>query len=102
MIAPQLESLTNNRKVLVETIGLLYAVYRPDFMMKLVERGLTPAECGYCCLIALGLRNGEVSDVINREGVNNINSAIRKKLGIQANSTKLGTVLKEMFGDSGS
>lgn len=102
LIAPQLESLTNNRKVLVETIGLLYAVYRPDFMMKLVERGLTPAECGYCCLIALGLRNGEVSDVINREGVNNINSAIRKKLGIQANSTKLGTVLKEMFGDSGS
>jgi len=42
-----------------------------------------------------------VSDVINREGVNNINSAIRKKLHLESNSTKLGTVLKGMMDNSG-
>ena len=100
-VSTQLETLTENRKDLLETIGLLYAVYRTDFTLALVEKGLTPAEIGYCCLIALGLRNGEISEVINREGVNNINSAIRKKLGIAPNSTKLGTVLRDMFGNSG-
>lgn len=100
-VSTQLETLTENRKDLLETIGLLYAVYRTDFTLALVEKGLTPVEIGYCCLIALGLRNGELSEVINREGVNNINSAIRKKLGIAPNSTKLGTVLRDMFGNSG-
>lgn len=102
LIAPQLETLSENRKELLESIGLLLAVYRPDFIVRLVDGGLTPAECGYCCLLALGLRNAEVSDVINREGVNNINSAIRKKLHLDANSAKLGTVLKGMMDNSGS
>ena len=101
LIAPQLETLSENRKELLESIGLLLAVYRPDFIVQLVDSGLTPAECGYCCLLALGLRNAEVGDVINREGVNNINSAIRKKLHLDANSTKLGTVLKGMMDDLG-
>ena len=101
LIAPQLETLSENRKELLESIGLLLAVYRPDFVVQLIDNGLTPAECGYCCLLALGLRNAEVSEVINREGVNNINSAIRKKLHLESNSTKLGTVLKGMMDDSG-
>ena len=101
LIAPQLETLSENRKELLESIGLLLAVYRPDFVVQLIDNGLTPAECGYCCLLALGLRNAEVSEVINREGVNNINSAIRKKLHLETNSAKLGTVLKGMMDNSG-
>ena len=100
IIVPQLDSLTADRQRLLETIGLLMAVYRPDFILQLVGKGMTPSECGYCCLIALGLRNGEVGSVINREGVNNINSALRKKLGLEPNSKKLGTILKEMLDDS--
>ena len=38
-----------------------------------------------------------MKDVINREGVNNINSVIRRKLGIGLNTVKLSTVLREMF-----
>ena len=100
-ISPQLETLAEDRKGLLETIGLLFAVYRPSFVMPLVEKGLTPAETGYCCLIALGIRNVEMKDVINREGVNNINSVIRRKLGIGLNTSKLGTVLREMFVNTG-
>lgn len=100
LIATQLETLTQNRKELLETIGLLFAVYRPDFVLKLTEKGMTPAETGYCCLIALGMRTAEISKVINREGLFNISSALRRKLGLPQNSTKLGTVLKEMLGNS--
>ena len=100
MVSTQLETLTENRKELLETIGLLFAVYRPDFVLKLTEKGMTPAETGYCCLIALGMRTAEISKVINREGLFNISSALRRKLGLAQNSTKLGTVLKEMYGNS--
>jgi len=98
-VSTQLETLAENRKDLLETIGLLFAVYRPDFVLHLVDKGLTPAETGYCCLIALGLRNGEMKDVINREGVNNINSSIRRKLELRSNSSKLGTVLRALYGN---
>ena len=99
-ISTQLETLTENRKDLLETIGLLFAVYRPDFILQLTEKGMTPAEIGYCCLIALGMRTNEISKVINREGVFNISSALRRKLNLPQNSTKIGTVLKAMFGNS--
>ena len=97
-VSTQLETLAENRKELLETIGLLFAVYCPGFVLQLVEKDLTPAEIGYSCLIALGLRNGEMKDVINREGVNNINSTLRRKLGIAPNSSKLGTVLRDLYG----
>ena len=99
-VSTQLETLAENRKELLETIGMLFAVYCPEFVLQLVESDLSPAEIGYSCLIALGLRNGEMKDVINREGVNNINSTIRRKLGIGLNSSKLGTVLRDMYGDT--
>lgn len=102
LISTQLETLTENRKELLETIGLLFAVYRPDFVLKLTEKGMTPAETGYCCLIALGMRTAEISKVINREGLFNISSALRRKLNLPINSTKLGSVLKQMYGNSAS
>lgn len=96
-VSTQLETLTENRKELVDTIGLLYAVYHPAFVSRLMESGLTTAEVGYCCLLVLGFRTSEIGDVINRAGIYNISSVIRKKLDLGPNDTNLGIWLKRLY-----
>lgn len=97
IVADQLDSLTRNRKELLETIGMLYAAYHPRFVSRLLESNLTPLEVGYCCLLVMGLRTGELRDVINRSGVYNINVAIRRKLDINTNASTLSSYLKQLF-----
>lgn len=97
LIANQLESLTQNRKELLETIGLLYATYRPHFVSRLLDYHLTSLEVGYCCLLVAGLRTGELKDVINQTGVYNINVGIRKKLRLDANTSTLSAFLKNIY-----
>lgn len=101
MVADQLDNLTQNRKELLETIGMLYAAYHPRFVSRLLESSLTPLEVGYCCLLVMGLRTGELRDVINRSGVYNINVAIRRKLDIDANASTLSSYLKQLYANLG-
>lgn len=97
VVADQLDSLAQNRKDLLETIGMLYATYHPAFVSHLLEKNLTTLEVGYCCLLVMGLRTGEMRDVINRSGVYNINVAIRRKLEIDTNASTLSSCLKKMY-----
>ena len=101
IVADQLETLTQNRKELLETIGMLYATYRPAFVSRLLESNLTTLEIGYCCLLVMGLRTGEMKDVINRSGVYNINVTIRRKLDIDANASTLSAYLKQLYSSLG-
>lgn len=96
-VADQLDSLTANRKELLETIGLLYAVYHPAFVNRLHACGLSNGEIGYCCLLVLGFRTGEIGDVINRSSTYHISSAIRQKVGLGPNDTNLSIYLKNLF-----
>lgn len=96
-VADQLDSLTENRKELLETIGLLYAVYHPSFVNRLQMCGLSNGEIGYCCLLILGFRTGEIGDVINRSSSYHISSAIRQKVGLGPNDTNLSIFLKNLF-----
>lgn len=91
----RLEALTEDRKELVETIGLLFGVYCPRFVSMLLEYSLTTMEVGFCCLYVLGLRTSEIGDVINRAGYYNISSEIRKKLPV--GQKKLATWLAEQY-----
>jgi len=99
-VSDQLENLTENRKRLLETIGMLYAIYHPGFISKLMQKNLSPAEIGYCCLLQLGFRTGEISDVINRSSTYNISSAIRQKLGLGPRDTNLSIFIKELYRSS--
>jgi tetratricopeptide (TPR) repeat protein len=101
-VANQLESLVENRKQLLETIGLLYAVYHPAFVNRLHDYGLTNGEIGYCCLLILGFRTGEIGDVINRSSTYHISSVIRQKVGLGPNDTNLSIFLKKLFQETGS
>ena len=91
----RLESLTENRKELVETIGLLFGVYHPHFVSMLIDYKLSTTEVGFCCLYVLGFRTYEIGEVINRSAYYNISSDIRKKLPVQ--HMKLATWLNEKF-----
>lgn len=102
LVADQLESLSQNRKELLESIGILYAVYHPAFVSKLLDSRLTTLEVGYCCLLVAGLRTGEIKDVINKSAVYNINVAIRKKLEIDANASTLSAFLKNLYAQTES
>ena len=101
-VTDQLDSLTANRKELLETIGLLYAMYHPAFVNRLQACGLSNGELGYCCLLILGFRTGEIGDVINRSSSYHIASAIRQKVGLGPNDTNLSIFLKNLFKETAS
>lgn len=94
-VANRLETLTENRKELVETMGLLFGVYHPRFVSMLLDYGLNTIEIGFCCLYVLGFRTTEIGDVINRSGYYNISSEIRRKLPVE--HVRLSTWLNDMF-----
>ena len=82
-VASQIDDLKKNKNYIVDSIGLLYAVTYPDFISDLRAYGLTSSEIGYCCLYLLGLNIPEAGEVIGKvSSVYNINSSIRKKIGI--------------------
>lgn len=96
-VSSQLETLTANRRELLDTIGMLFAIYHPAFVTKLSEHGLTTTEVGYCCLLALGVRSGEIGDIINRSGVYNIAGGIKAKFGELAAGQSLATTVKKIY-----
>ena len=82
-VAAQIDELKKNRNCIVDSIGLLYAVTYPDFVNELRAHDLTSSEIGFCCLYLLGLNIPEAGEVIGKvSSVYNVNSSIRKKLGI--------------------
>ena len=93
----RIESLAEDRKELVETIGLLFGVYHPRFVSMLLDARLTTSEIGFCCMHVLGFRTSEIGDVVNRSGYYNMSGEIRKKLPI--GSQKLATWLNARFGE---
>ena len=82
-VASQIDDLKKNKNYIVDSIGLLYAVTYPDFVNELRAHDLTSSEIGFCCLYLLGLNIPEAGEVIGKvSSVYNVNSSIRKKLGI--------------------
>lgn len=97
-VASQIDDLKKNRNYIVDSIGLLYAVTYPDFVNKLRTHDLTSSEIGFCCLYLLGLNIPEAGEVIGKvSGVYNVNSSIRKKLGISG--TNLDKWLTRCFSE---
>lgn len=93
----ELESLMADRDEFVYSTGMSYSVRYPEFVRFLQQHGLTPWETGYCCLYIMGLKGKEIGAFIRKSGYNNINSAIRRKLGIEKYGTRLDKFLLEKF-----
>lgn len=92
----ELSGLMEDRDGFIETTRLCFSKSRPDFIRHLENCGLDDWECGYCCLYAMGLRGKDVGNFINLPGHYNIDSAIRRKLGLGARDTNLSIYLKKL------
>ena len=93
----ELEDLMADRDKFVYSTGISYSIRYPEFVRFLQAHGLTPWEIGYCCLYIMGLKGKEIGSFIQKAGYNNINSAIRRKLGIEKYGTRLDKFLLERF-----
>lgn len=67
-----------------------YKRLHPRFVSFLRNKGLSEWETGYCCLYALGLRGKDIGSFLERGGHYNIDSRIRRKLGLGASDANLG------------
>lgn len=92
----KLSELLEDKDGFIETTRMCFSRSHPDFIRHLENCGLSDWECGYCCLYAMGLRGKDVGNFVNLPGHYNINSAIRRKLGLGAHDTNLGIYLKKL------
>lgn len=96
----ELNRLSGNRTSILESIGMIYAIYAPRFTELLLDKGLSSAEIGYCCLHLMGYSTKEAGDFICHSAYYNISSKIRSKLEIEANYSTLAKWLKQKYAET--
>lgn len=98
--ANELDRLSGNRTSILESIGMIYAIYAPKFTEVLLDKGLSPAEIGYCCLHLMGYSTKEAGDFICHSAYYNISSKIRAKLQIESNRSTLAKWLTQKYSET--
>lgn len=94
-----LEKMEENKKALLRSIGLIYALTYPKFVSILVERNLTPEEIGLCSVYVSGSSSKELASLLKRSDIYHINSNIRAKIGEEIASTNIHSWLKKQFAE---
>ena len=84
-----LVNLLTDPEIFMKSAHQTYSITHPNFIHKLQEHQLTEWEIGYCCLFAMGLNAKQAGLYIKKSNAYQINSAIRKKLGLGPNETNL-------------
>lgn len=97
----ELSGLLEDKDGFMESTRLCFSRSHPAFIEHLESCGLTQWECGYCCLYAMGLRGKDVGNFVNLPGHYNIDSTLRRKLGLGSRDTNLSIYLKRLA-DSGA
>lgn len=92
-----LEKLTSNSGKLMASTKLALRGTNPGFVEYFESRGLTDEELGYVCLYTIGIKGLEIGQYMRKPGHFNISSAIRQKLGLGANDTNLGVLIREVM-----
>lgn len=92
-----LEKLTSNSGKLMASTKLALRGTNPGFVEYFESRGLTDDELGYVCLYTIGIKGLEIGQYMRKPGHFNISSAIRQKLGLGANDTNLGVLIREVM-----
>ena len=92
-----LESIDDERRKMLTSIGMLYALSYPAFTTKLSQIGLRSEEIGLCSLYVCGYSSKEMNDLLNKTDIYHLNSGIRNKIGDEIGSKTLHIWLKELF-----
>lgn len=85
---------------MTESIGMLYAIYHPNFVLRLEGFGLTASEIGYCCLLLLGFKTSELSAIVDKSNTYNISSRLRLKIKLDSSVPRLSIWLKQLYAES--
>ncbi|MBR1705282.1 MAG: hypothetical protein IJ721_00640 [Bacteroidales bacterium] len=93
----ELRRMTEDSKQMLRTIGFLFGMYHPRFILTLEEKGLSELETGYCCLFALGFAGKEIPSKLHRNTFYNASSAIRKKVGLGPHDTNLSLWVQDLY-----
>ncbi len=96
-VADRIDVMVDDKNAVTDSIGMLYAIYHPYFVMKLEEYGLTASEIGYCCLLVLGFKTSELKWIINKSNTYNISSRLRSKLKLDSSIPRLGIWLTQLY-----
>lgn len=92
-----LEKMDEDRKAMLRSVGMIYALTYPKFVSELVKHKLSPEEVGMCSMYVSGYSSKELSDLLNRGDIYHLNSSIRAKIGDELSSARLHSWLKETF-----
>ena len=95
----ELEKAIADRTSFIEGLALRFSVSHPEVIGQLQQHGLSRYEIGLCCLYYMGYNGKEVKDISDTSMVYHVNSAIRQKLGLNANDVNLSTYIRELFSD---
>lgn len=95
----ELSLLMENREDFMESTRKSFVISHPEFLSYLKSCKLTDWEIGCCCLYCIGFNGNELSDYLRRKAIYNVNSVIRRKLGISKGSTQLDTFLRQKMSE---
>jgi len=93
-----IEKVITDRTAFIESLALRFSFSHPRAIEELQQRGLSRYEIGLCCLYFMGYYGKEVKDISGTSMVYHVNSAIRQKLGLNANDVNLSTYIRDLFG----
>lgn len=99
-VADKLDALVKDKTSVTESIGMLYAIYHPNFVLRLEGFGLTASEIGYCCLLLLGFKTSELSAIVDKSNTYNISSRLRLKIKLDSSVPRLSIWLKQLYAES--
>lgn len=94
-----LRRMTEDTKQMLGSIGFLFGLYHPRFILELEEKGLSELEIGYCCLYALGFTGKEIPGKLQRNSFYNTSSDIRRKIGLGPHDTNLSIWIRNLYGE---
>ena len=94
--AKLIEGFIEDRAKFMNNTRLAYKISHPGFIKYLEDRNLTEDEINLMCLYAMGMIGKEVTSYTKKNGHYNVGSRIRKKLGLQSDSTILSIYIKNL------
>lgn len=92
-----LAKLVEDRKKLLESIGLMCSLTHPRFASVLARQGLTAQEIGVCALYITDYRPKELPDILGQRSIYQRNTGIREKLADLVKDTTLPVWLRNTY-----
>ena len=97
----RLREFYDDKEGFMNSNRMIFAASHPGFIQYLEEKGLDVSEINHCCLYAIGMNGKDVINFLGKGGSYNVASRIRKKLGIDSNSTNLDKYVRKLIQEKG-